>query len=421
MPARRAALTASDVARYVRERCFAPAGSPAGGLVGVEVEWLVHPAGDPRRHVALGDLQAAVEAAGPLPGGDRITYEPGGQLELSSPPEPGPGTACARAAEDLAVLDRALHRRGIALVGIGMDPIRRPVRLLDSPRYAAMEAFFDEAGRAGRTMMCSTASVQVNVDFGPDPGATWRLAHAAGAVMAAAFANSPLLSGAPSGWRSSRLANWWAVDPSRTRACAGEVPEEAFTDYVQSARVMLIRHAPDRFEPVLAPLPFGRWVREGHCGTWPTLDDLEYHLTTLFPPVRPRGFLELRMVDALPDPWWRVPVALAASLLGGDPDTSAATAAAVAPVAGWWRHAARHALADPDLQRAADTCFGIAADVLESGPDADLAALVRAYRERYVARGRCPADDRLGAWSRFGAHHRLGGRSRAAGLEVAAT
>ena len=52
---------------------------------------------------------------------------------------------------------------------------------------------------------------------------------------------------------------------------------------------------------MLAPLTFAEWIEDGHELGWPTLDDLDYHLTTLFPPVRPRGWLELRMIDALPD------------------------------------------------------------------------------------------------------------------------
>ena len=396
MPAARGDLNVDDVVRHVRERCFH---APSRGQVGVEVEWIVHPIRDPRVRVPLAALKAAAQSAGPLPADGKITYEPGGQIELSSLPAAGPAAACRKTAVDLAVLEPALTARGIALTAIGMDPLRRPERLVESPRYEAMEDFFDEFGRAGRTMMCSTAAVQVNVDFGPDPMATWQLAHDCGATLAAAFANSPLQAGAPSGWRSPRLANWWAIDPSRTRAVGGhDDPVLAFADYVLGARVMLIRHDADRWEPVLAPLTFGQWIADGHCGVWPTLDDLEYHLTTLFPPIRPRGFLELRMIDSLPDPWWRVPVAVAATLLGGDPAVTEAAARAVAPVAGWWRHAARHATSDPRLQRAADACFGITLDALAGGPDADLGPVVSAYRDRYVSAGRCPADERLGAW-----------------------
>jgi glutamate--cysteine ligase len=107
---------------------------------------------------------------------------------------------------------------------------------------------------------------------------------------------------------------------------------------------MFIRVAEHRYVPLLEPLTAGDWVAHGHPLGWPTPDDIAYHLTTLFPPVRPRGWLELRMIDALPDPWWRVPVAVAAALVD---DTEAVAAAG--PVAGRWWPAARAGLADPQL------------------------------------------------------------------------
>ncbi|HLY82964.1 MAG TPA: glutamate-cysteine ligase family protein, partial [Acidimicrobiales bacterium] len=92
----------------------------------------------------------------------------------------------------------------------------------------------------------------------------------------------------------------------------------------------------------------GQWVERGHVLGWPTADDVAYHLTTLFPPVRPKRWLELRMIDALPDPWWRVPVAVAAALVD-DADAVGAAGAA----AGRWAEAARDGLADDALAAAA--------------------------------------------------------------------
>src|SRR5205807_7278180 len=106
------------------------------------------------------------------------------------------------------------------------------------------------------------------------------------------------------------------------------------------------------------PLPFAGWMECGHELGWPTLDDFDYHLTTLFPPVRPRGWLELRMIDSLPDPWWRVAAAVATALLE-DAAAGAAAREAVtrAGVAHHWRSAARHGLADPALRAAAQAGF----------------------------------------------------------------
>jgi glutamate--cysteine ligase len=216
-----------------------------------------------------------------------------------------------------------------------------------------------------------------------------------GAVLAATFANSPVLSGAATGWRSTRLTTWWAIDPGRTRPVGGVDPEAAWADYALGARVMLM---PSRgFAPVLEPVTFAQWMARGHRGAWPDPSDLAYHLTTLFPPIRPRGFLELRMIDSLPGPYWKVPVAVAATLL--DPDLTEAVSAVVAPADGWWRSAARYSLANPVLARAARRCFDLTEAALAGSPDAELLPVVQAYRQRWVDRGRCPADDVLAAWN----------------------
>src|SRR5260221_2255452 len=103
-------------------------------------------------------------------------------------------------------------------------------------------------------------------------------------------------------------------------------------------------------------------MQRGHERGWPTLADFEYPLTPLFPPVRPRGWLELRMIDSLPDPWWRVAAAVATALLE-DGDAGATALDAVGPtpqgagVAEHWRSAARHGLADPALPAAAGVVF----------------------------------------------------------------
>ncbi len=103
-------------------------------------------------------------------------------------------------------------------------------------------------------------------------------------------------------------------------------------------------------------LRFGDWIEHGHALGHPTFDDLEYHLTTLFPPVRPRGWLELRMIDALPDECWPVAVAVATALLD-HPDAVAATDEAVTSLRGRWAPAARDGLADPATRAAAEHCF----------------------------------------------------------------
>jgi glutamate--cysteine ligase len=413
MPALRRHLTLDAIRRLIAERCLAPSDQ---GLVGVEIELLTYPSSDPGLRARAADLAAIAERT-TLPAGSRITIEPGGQLEISTPPLPGLGQALPAAAADLAAISAALREAGIEPVARGLDPLRAPQRILDQPRYAAMEAYFDLEGFAGRTMMCSTAAVQVNVSNGPAGGlaARWHLAHAVGPVLVAMFAHSPVPGGGGCGPRSARQQVWSVMDPSRTAPAHGPVlaedgalpvgsPADDWLRYALAARVMMIRVTPDRFLPVDGPLgsgvfTFGAWMERGHELGWPTIEDFEYHLTTLFPPVRPKGWLELRMLDTLPDPWWRVAAAVTTALLE-DADAGAAALEAVsAPprgtgVADHWRSAARHGLADPALRAAAQRVFPAALEALgRLGTDPDTVLAAEDFHERFVAQGKCPADD----------------------------
>jgi glutamate--cysteine ligase len=150
-------------------------------------------------------------------------------------------------------------------------------------------------------------------------------------------------------------------------------------------------------------------------GGWPqrrpTVDDLEYHLSTLFPPVRPRGHLELRMIDAQPGDGWIVPLAVCWALLS-DARAGDAALAAVAPLwdgqppggngatgtdhDGPWLRAARLGPADPVIAAASRECFAAAREALDrAGAARDITAAVDAFREAYVSKDRCPADDLL--------------------------
>jgi glutamate--cysteine ligase len=162
---------------------------------------------------------------------------------------------------------------------------------------------------------------------------------------------------------------------------------------------MLMRRSEHEHVPVTDGLDFLSWVTHGHPLGWPTRGDLDYHLTTLFPPVRPRGWLELRMIDALPDPWWRVAVAVSDAVVA-EPELDDRVTRAVHAVRGHWPEAARHGLSHPDLASAARECFRGAWEVLPArGADRATIDATGEFMDRYVDRGRCPADDRLDAWS----------------------
>ncbi len=398
MTSPRPVLREGDVRRFVDERCL----PPGAGRVGAELEWFAEGDADHPTVVAAAD-------AGPFPAGSRLTFEPGGQVELSGPPGVGLAAAWAALRDDTAELTRRLDGIGTALLGTGVHPDRVPRRVLHQPRYEAMAAYWDACGEhdpgAGLAMMCNTASVQVNLDAclsgaptGTDPAdrdRRWRLAHALSPVLGAAFANSPMALGQRTGWRSGRLGIWEGLDRTRTAPAlrTGRAVDD-WTAYILDASVMLIRSG-DLFRPLLRPFPFARWLAEGHELGWPDEDDLAYHVSTLFPPVRARGWLELRVVDALPDTWWPVAVAVTAALLD-DPEAADGAARATGRASWCWCEAPRWALGYEPLAEAAQVCFALASTALPrlGAPD-PLVALVDAYRERFVDRGRCPADDTL--------------------------
>jgi glutamate--cysteine ligase len=403
VPTQTPVLDPAAAVRVAADHGFVPRPETDERLVGIEIEWLTVRRDDPARPAALTDVRAAAEAAA-LSHGSRISFEPGGQIELSSAAAPAPHAVTALAA-DAAVLTNSLHSSGIDLLAIGLEPGARRERAVRTPRYDAMERFFDARGVAGRTMMRSTAALQVNLDLGPadETDERWRLMHALGPVLAAAFANSPFSDGRPTGWRSTRLAVWNAIDPTRTRPVANGVDcRRAWGKYALEADVMLLRRNEHDHLPVPPGMSFAQWIEHGHPEGWPTLEDLEYHLTTLFPPVRPRGWFELRMVDAVPSPWWRVAAAVAAALVN-DVDAAACARLATRGTEHLWLDAARHGLEHPELAAAARTCFAAALHSLaRQGGDPDTLDATAQFFDRYVRRARCPADDLLDAWRHDG-------------------
>ncbi|MFJ8026901.1 ergothioneine biosynthesis glutamate--cysteine ligase EgtA [Streptomyces sp. NPDC096311] len=409
-------LTEEAAEAHVHGVCF-KTGPPQ--RTGVETEWLVQDRHDPALPISLdrlNDALAPVEVPGALPGGSRITREPGGQVELSSPAALSL-TACVEAmAADLNVLRESAGRAGLTLVGQGLDPYREPPRILDHPRYRAMETFFDREGPEGRAMMRRTASVQINLDAGDESDGfsgyrhRWELAHRIGPVLVAAFANSPIRNGRPSGWLSTRQAVWSRMDAGRTHQPRHHAdPRVSWTRYALDAKVMCVPGDDDGDWTAPPDLTFRDWLRGAPGLRRPTRADLDYHLSTLFPPVRPRGWLELRMTDAQDGDEWIVPTVLAATLLG-DPTAADAAYAATEPLCqdvrpvpsdDIWQRAARTGLADPDLAKAARAVFAAAGSALaRPGTPVVLRQALADFAERYPERGRCPADDRLDALRR---------------------
>jgi glutamate--cysteine ligase len=295
---------------------------------------------------------------------------------------------------DQAVLRSAFADAELGLVFLGADPLRPPKRINPGARYRAMEQFFaaSESGEAGAAMMTSTASIQVNLDAGPQEGwaARVRLAHALGPTMIAIAANSPMLGGEFTGWVSTRQRVWGQMDAARCGPILGVSGDDPGTDwarYALKAPVMLV-HNPEA-AAVTHWVPFADWV-DGRVllgDRRPTIADLEYHLTTLFPPVRPRQWLEIRYLDSVPDAFWPAVLFTLATLLD-DPVAADIAAEAVEPVATAWDAAAQAGLRDRRLYEAANRCVAAAA---ERAPAELTDAMQRLIR--CVEQGRCPGDE----------------------------
>jgi glutamate--cysteine ligase len=204
-----------------------------------------------------------------------------------------------------------------------------------------------------------------------------------------------VLAGRSTGWRSSRQRIWGDLDQARCGPLLGRGdPAGGWAAYALSAPVMLVRDRTDGgAQPVRGRAAFADWVT-GEIelgGRRPTTDDLDYHLTTLFPPVRPRGWLEIRYLDTSPEPWWPALAAVTATLLD-NPVAADRAAAASAPVAGAWDRAARLGLADPALRRAAVACLAAALDAVPAALRPEVSALAD-----LADRGLSPGDRLLAA------------------------
>ena len=406
-----AALTEATAAAYIAAAAFRI--GPVG-RVGVELEYGVRDPAARTQRPSIDRVRAATAPLlDPLPCGGAISIEPGGQIEISSAVGADLDACVTSTAYDLALTTRALADAGLVLEGTGLDTTRKPRLVTDQPRYVALAAYHDRSGGKGRQVMCNSASVQVCLDAGDDSDgvhgyrARWRLADSLGPVFLAAFANSPHVTRRGVRWVSYRQALRFATDAGRTRAPklrfptdTGRLrratePREAWADYALSARVVMIA-GPEPWE-VPVKLTMRDWLR-GHGPREVTLEDLERHLGTLVPPVRPRGYLEFRMIDQQLGGGWVVPAAVVSALMD-DPVAAAVALEATTAVRSRlrrhrdWVASAREGLGDPLLAAAALTCFEAAAEALaRQGVSARIQASVALFIEEYVAQGRCPAD-----------------------------
>ena len=323
-----------------------------------------------------------------LPDGGRITFEPGGQIEISSAPNASVTGLVGRLREIVSAIEDAAPR-DVRLLSVGVDPttpVEDVAPQLDADRYRRMLQHFDRIGPSGAKMMRQTASIQVCVDGGEIPAVTWRVLNALAPYMVSIFANSPRYAGGDTGYTSYRRHIWATLDPRRTGVLGfGGDPIEEYLDFALDAPAFLL---PDVNG---ASAPFSHWLtRDASESDWRT------HLTTLFPEVRPRGYFELRSADVVAPEWYAVPLVLVSALVYHRPTLRAASEL-IAPDRGLLARSARCGLTEPALGATSialcDLALRGASALGESFVSAADIAKAAEFFERYTRKGRSPGDD----------------------------
>ena len=239
--------------------------------------------------------------------GASITLEPGAQLELSG--EQCPTIHCTQA--ELATHVREVvsvgGELGIAFLGLGMQPMSPldEIEWVPKQRYRIMGPYMTRVGTLGQRMMKQTATVQANIDYGDERDAMLKLRVGMGLapLVNAMFANSSISDGGLNGYMSFRGHVWTDTDRARCGLLPFVFREGAsFADYIEWALdvplYFILRGG--RYRTEVTGVPFRRFLAEGVAGERATLDDWNLHLTTLFPEVRLKGYIEIRSADSQP-------------------------------------------------------------------------------------------------------------------------
>jgi glutamate--cysteine ligase len=268
---------------------------------------------------AIRDGEAVIGLSDPR-GAGAISLEPGGQFELSGAPL---RTVHGTARELAAHLDVAKHVAeplGIGFLTLGMSPLwrRDETPVMPKSRYRIMADYMPKVGGLGLDMMFRTATVQVNLDFGSEADMVrkMRVALALQPVATALFAHSPFTDGRPNGFLSMRSQIWRDTDPDRTGMLAFAFEDgfgyERYVDWALDVPMYFVKR--DETYHDVAGASF-RDLLDGRLSALPgeraTLSDWANHLSTLFPEVRLKRFLEMRgadvgppaMITALPAFW----------------------------------------------------------------------------------------------------------------------
>ncbi|MBI2360194.1 MAG: glutamate--cysteine ligase [Deltaproteobacteria bacterium] len=235
-----------------------------------------------------------------------IHLEPGGQLELSG--EPCESIHCTNAEFTQHIREILDVARGmdVAFLGLGMQPVSDPgeIEWVPKRRYRIMGPYMEKVGTLGQRMMKQTATVQANIDFSDeqDAMAKFRTAMGLTPLIYAIFANSPISAGHLNGYKSFRGHIWTDTDKSRCGMLPFAFsPGVCFAHYVEYALDVPMYFIMRNGEYIdFTGIPFRHFLTHGHKGHYPMMEDWVLHLTTLFPEVRLKSYMEIRSADSQP-------------------------------------------------------------------------------------------------------------------------
>jgi glutamate--cysteine ligase len=266
-------------------------------------------------------------------GGGAISLEPGGQFELSGAPVETVHQTAAELMAHLAQVKEVALPLGIGFLGIGMTPrwSRAEMPMMPKGRYRIMTAYMPKVGKLGLDMMYRTCTVQTNLDYASEADMVkkLRVSLALQPVATALFANSPFTEGKPNGFLSYRSEIWRDTDADRSGmlpwAFEPGMGFERYVDYALDVPMYFIKHG-ERYVDV-AGQSF-RDLMAGRLGGLPgvraTISDWANHISTIFPEVRLKRYLEMRGSDSGPLRWLPALPAYWVGLLYDDDSLAAA-------------------------------------------------------------------------------------------------
>lgn len=254
--------------------------------------------------------------------GGAISLEPGGQMELSGAPLETLHQTCSETHQHLKLFQEIAEPMGVGFLGLGVTPTWAldDISAMPKGRYNIMAPYMEKTGSLGTSMMFRSCTIQVNLDFSTEADMVqkMRMSLAMQPIATALFANSPFLEGKPNGLQSFRSEIWRDTDADRTGMLPFVFEEgmsfERYVDYALDVPMYFIMR--DREYINCAGESFRQFMDGAlpqRPGERPTVQDFEDHLSTIFPEVRLKQFLEMRGADCGP---WKEICALPAFWVG---------------------------------------------------------------------------------------------------------